>query len=157
MTEFIYHHLRTPWSCLKQQNRLWLISPFSNFSSSILLKCGLWRQWVWISNMLQAGLHQWTVWLWVGAGRGVSHLQKSNCKPQRETSSCWDQAREKNVPLCFKNVIDFSIAFPLMNESPNYHALCSLNTCARYLKSLERLLFLTIFIIMSVITLDEIS
>lgn len=41
-----------------------------------------------------------------------------------------------------------------MNESPNYH---SLNTCAQDLKSPERLLLLTIFIMMSVIALDRTS
>lgn len=41
-----------------------------------------------------------------------------------------------------------------MNESPNYR---SLNTCARDLKSPERLSLLTIFITPSVIALDGIS
>lgn len=44
-----------------------------------------------------------------------------------------------------------------MNKSPNYCALLILNTCPSDSQSPEWLLFLTIFIIMSVITLDEIS
>lgn len=44
-----------------------------------------------------------------------------------------------------------------MNKSPNYCTLLILNTCPSDSQSPEWLLFLTIFIIMSVITLDEIS